>query len=83
VLVEHAQIREAAVFGAPDPDGSESVHAAVVTEPGADVGTQELADLVARRQGPMYAPDDVTVVAEMPLTDTGKVDKKSLRERAG
>jgi fatty-acyl-CoA synthase len=86
VLVEHAVVREAAVFGAPDPDGSESVHAAVVTEPGAEVGPEELADLVARRQGPMSAPDDVAVVAEMPLTDTGKVDKRALearRERAG
>lgn len=79
VLVEHAGVREAAVFGAPDPDGSESVHAAVVTEPGAEVGTEELAGLVARRQGPMYAPDEVAVIAEMPLTDTGKVDKKALQ----
>lgn len=31
----------------------------------------------------MAAPGAVTVIEEMPLTDTGKVDKVALRERAG
>ncbi|MEJ2867397.1 AMP-binding protein [Actinomycetospora sp. OC33-EN08] len=81
VLVGHDGVREAAVFGAPDDDGSEAVHAAVVTEPGAAPDPAELTDLVARRQGPMYAPADVGFVDEMPLTDAGKVDKKALRAR--
>ncbi|WP_433801767.1 AMP-binding protein [Actinomycetospora sp. CA-084318] len=79
VLVEHADVREAAVFGAPDDDGSESVHAAVVVEPGTHPDPDELTGLVVEKQGPMYAPEDVEFVDEMPLTDAGKVDKKALR----
>lgn len=81
VLVEHPAVREAAVFGAPDADGAESVHAAVVVDGALEPG--ELAGHVAEHQGAMAAPDAVTVIEEMPLTDTGKVDKVALRERAG
>lgn len=81
VLVEHAGVREAAVFGAPDDDGSETVHAAVVVEPGAAPDPAELAGLVVEKQGAMYAPEDIAFVDEMPLTDAGKVDKKALRQR--
>ncbi|MEJ2884836.1 AMP-binding protein [Actinomycetospora aeridis] len=81
VLVEHPAVREAAVFGAPDADGSESVHAAVVAD--APVDVTELAEHVTAHHGAMSAPQGVTVVEEMPLTDAGKVDKKALRERAG
>ncbi|GAA4904458.1 fatty-acyl-CoA synthase [Actinomycetospora succinea] len=81
VLVDHPAVREAAVFGAPDADGSESVRAAVVADGDVDAG--ELAEHVAEHHGAMAAPREVTVVAEMPLTDTGKVDKRALRERVG
>ncbi|GAA4819652.1 AMP-binding protein [Actinomycetospora corticicola] len=79
VLASHDDVREAAVFGAPDDDGSESVHAAVVVEPGTHPDPEALTGLVVEKQGPMYAPEDVEFVDEMPLTDAGKVDKKALR----
>ena len=72
VLVEGGGVREAAVFGTPDADGSETVAAAIVAEPGAAVDADSLHDLVVERQGEMYAPTDIEFVDEMPLTDAGE-----------
>ncbi|MBP2471986.1 fatty-acyl-CoA synthase [Crossiella equi] len=77
VLTEHPGVRSAAVFGLPDPDGAERVTAAVVADEG--VTAEELAELVVRRKGAMYRPATVFFVPELPLTDTGKPDKKALR----
>lgn len=83
LLMEHPAVRHAAVFGVPDDDGTETVHAAVVTDspsPSAD----ELTDLVADRAGAMYVPSTVEFVERIPLTGIGKTDKKRLRaELAG
>ncbi len=79
VLFAHPQVRMAAVFGVPDPNGAEAVHAAIVPEAGADVETEQLRDFVEHRQGPMYRPRNVHLVQHLPLTDVGKPDKKALR----
>ncbi|MBA8826796.1 fatty-acyl-CoA synthase [Saccharopolyspora lacisalsi] len=77
VLMEHPGVRGAAVFGTPDPNGAERVHAAVVTAE--DVADEDLTSLVEERKGAMYVPSDVTFVRQLPLTDVGKPDKKALR----
>ena len=76
-LMEHDGVRQAAVFGVPDPDGVETVHAAVV--PGGTPDEDDLAEYVAERNGRMYVPSAIDVVDELPLTDIGKTDKKALR----
>lgn len=77
-LMAHAGVRQAAVFGASDDDGSEAVFAAVV--PRDDGPTEsELGRLVERRRGPMYVPRTISFVEQIPLTDVGKTDKKALR----
>lgn len=77
-LMEHPGVRQAAVFGAPDGDGTEAVHAAVVTADPAPTGA-ELDRLVADRAGPMYVPKEISFVDRLPLTGIGKTDKKRLR----
>lgn len=79
VLFAHPQVRMAAVFGVPDPNGAEVVHAAIVPEAGADVDAEQLREFVGRRQGPMYRPRNIHLVQRLPLTDVGKPDKKALR----
>lgn len=77
-LMEHPGVRHAAVFGAPDGDGTEAVHAAVVAADPAP-SAADLAGLVADRAGDMYVPREISFVDELPLTGIGKTDKKRLR----
>ncbi|MEJ8278558.1 AMP-binding protein [Pseudonocardia spirodelae] len=78
LLMEHPSVRQAAVFGVPDDDGTETVHAAVVAgSPAPD--EDELTALVAERAGDMYVPRSVEFVERIPLTGVGKTDKKALR----
>lgn len=79
VLLEHPGVLGAAVFGTPDPNGAEKVHAAVVADQ--TVSDDELIELVRERKGAMYVPSRVTMVEQLPLTATGKPDKKALRAR--
>nr|WP_308204489.1 hypothetical protein [Mycolicibacterium peregrinum] len=58
----------------------EAVLAVIVTRAGVTIGEQELIDYVKAELGSVCAPKTVVFVDEVPLSATGKVDKKSLRE---
>lgn len=77
MLMEHPAVRDAAVFGTPDPNGAEKVNAAVVAEDG--ITDTELVDLIEQRNGSMYVPAEVMFLRQLPLTDIGKPDKRALR----
>lgn len=81
LLNSHPQVRQTAVFGVPDENRMERVHAAVVQEPGGDLDQQALRDMVRAARGPMYEPERVLFVDVLPLTDAGKPDKKLLRRQ--
>ncbi|MEU8432818.1 AMP-binding protein [Streptomyces sp. NPDC029216] len=81
VLNSHPQVLQSAVFGVPDANLMERVHAVVVRTPGGDVDAKELCALVRDRKGAMYEPADITFADALPLTDAGKPDKKLLRSR--
>ncbi|MFC5721703.1 AMP-binding protein [Streptomyces gamaensis] len=82
LLNSHPRVRQSAVFGVPDADSMEQVHAAVVTVPGGHVDAGELRAFVRRERGAMYEPARIAFVDELPLTDAGKPDKKLLRRQA-
>ncbi|WP_329561230.1 AMP-binding protein [Kitasatospora sp. NBC_01266] len=82
VLNSHPQVQQSAVFGVPDADRMEQVHAVVVPVPGGHVDEQQLRELVRGERGAMYEPARITFVGELPLTDVGKPDKKLLRRNA-
>ncbi|MFI0740387.1 AMP-binding protein [Streptomyces sp. NPDC021100] len=82
VLNAHPGVRQSAVFGVRDADDMERVHAAVVPAPGVDVPADALRAFVRERCGAMYEPHRIGFVAELPLTDAGKPDKKALRRVA-
>ncbi|MER6775965.1 MULTISPECIES: AMP-binding protein [unclassified Streptomyces] len=82
VLNSHPQVLQSAVFGVPDANLMERVHAVVVRARGGDVDEKELRAVVRERKGSMYEPVRIDFVDALPLTDAGKPDKKLLRGRA-
>ncbi len=80
-LLEHPAVAECAVVGARDADGLEKPRAYVVLRPGAAAAGLEdaLRAHAKTRLQPFKAPRWVTVVAELPKTATGKVQRYRLR----
>ncbi|MEU9480417.1 AMP-binding protein [Streptomyces sp. NPDC048191] len=82
LLNSHPHVRQSAVFGVPDTDGIEQVHAVVVPAPGSRPDTGHLRTLVREQRGTLHEPARITIVDTLPLTDAGKPDKKLLRHRS-
>jgi acyl-CoA synthetase (AMP-forming)/AMP-acid ligase II len=78
-LSSHPQVRAAAVIGVPHDMWGEAVHAYVVTIPGASVTSEQLQKLAAAALNKDWAPKSIDFLDELPLTVSGKVDKKALR----
>ncbi|WP_063762598.1 class I adenylate-forming enzyme family protein [Streptomyces sp. NRRL S-146] len=79
-LLQHPQVRQAAVFGVRDEDLVEQVHAAVELHSGAGRTSCDLRGYVAATLTPEHAPVGVSVWPELPLTPSGKPDRARLRE---
>jgi acetyl-CoA synthetase len=81
-LTGHPDVAMAAAIGVPDPIRTEVVKAFVVPRPGAAVDGLEAA-LIARvraRLSPHVAPRTIVFVEALPLTATGKVRRRALRD---
>jgi fatty-acyl-CoA synthase len=79
-LHEHPAVEIAAAVGRPDAYAGEYPIAFVQLKPGAQVEPEELRDFVRERIAERAAvPDEVIVVAAMPLTGVGKIFKPQLR----
>ncbi len=84
-LTGHPDVVNAAVIGVPDPVRTEIVKAFVVLRPGAawsEALADELTERVRGRVSPHVAPRLIEPIAELPMTATGKVMRRALRERA-
>jgi acetyl-CoA synthetase len=74
----------AAVVGAPDPERTEIVKAYVVLNDGFVAGdrlTRELQDHVRTRLAAHEYPRQVRYIDSLPLTTTGKIMRRELRDR--
>ena len=71
-------MRSSAVFGLPDEDLGERVHA-VVDVAGADVSADELVSHVAERLVRYKVPRSVEIVHELLRDDSGKLRRSALR----
>jgi benzoate-CoA ligase family protein len=81
VLIEHADVLEAAVVGARNDDGLEEPVAFVVPRSGAVVDAAALEAHCRDRMAAFKRPRRVLVVDTLPKTATGKIQRFALRER--
>lgn len=84
-LLRHPAVRLAAAVGKPDPVRTEIVKAFIVLKPGFDRTPEleaELRGYVRERLSAHEYPREIAFLDEMPLTTTGKVIRRLLREQA-
>ena len=79
-LLDHERVQDAAVVAVEDRDGLARPVAFVV--PSGQVGEQELIDWVLSHLEPYKHPRRVHLVAELPKTHLGKVDRSALKRAA-
>ena len=84
ILARFAGVVTAAVYPVPDPRTGDQVMASLELVDGAAFDPDAFEGFLAAQEdlGTKWAPRFVRVVAEMPLTGTGKVDKAPLRAAA-
>ncbi len=81
VLYQHPAVREAAVFGIPDPKWGELVMACVVLKPGKALSADELIAFCRRSLANYKIPRRIEFSeTELPKSGSGKILKKVLRE---
>lgn len=83
VLAAHPAVAEAALLGVPDATWGEVGHAVVVLHPGHALDADALLAFCAARLARYKLPKRVSVVAALPRTGAGKIDKLALREMLG
>ncbi|HST12353.1 MAG TPA: long-chain fatty acid--CoA ligase [Terriglobales bacterium] len=82
VISEHPAVREAAVFGIPDPKWGELVMACVVLRPGETLSSDDLIAHCRRSLATYKIPRRVEFLeTELPKNGSGKILKRVLRER--
>ena len=80
VLLGHPAVVDCAVFGVPDERSGEVPVAAVQLAAGADVGPEELRDLVSEALATYKRLRCVVIVDAIPRTPSGKVLRRTLRD---
>ena len=84
-LLQHPAVHECAVVSAPDRERGNIVKAYVVLRPGnrdTPELTKELQDFVKRTIAPYKYPRAIAFVDALPKTQSGKVQRSELRQRA-
>ena len=83
-LMGHRAVSLAAAIGVPDPIRTEAVKALIVLKPGFVPSAElerEIRNVVKERLAAHEYPRSIEFVDELPLTETGKIRRKVLRER--
>jgi long-chain acyl-CoA synthetase len=82
VIYTHPAVREAAVFGIPDPKWGELVMACVVTRPGFTLNADDLVSHCRQSLASYKVPRRIEFVdSELPKSGSGKILKRTLRDR--
>jgi fatty-acyl-CoA synthase len=81
IAIAHPDVAEAAAVGVPHPHWGERPLLVVVPKPGRQPSKAEILSLIAEKVAKWQVPDEVLFVDELPHTATGKVLKRSLRDR--
>jgi len=81
-IYAHPAVREAAVFGIPDPKWGELVMACVVTQPGLTLKADDLVAHCRQRLATYKVPRKIEFMdCELPKSGSGKILKRTLRDR--
>ena len=81
IAVGHPDVAEAAVIGVRHPKWDERPLLFVVRKSGAALTRDAVLDYYCGKIAKWWIPDDVVFVDELPHTATGKLSKKTLREK--
>jgi fatty-acyl-CoA synthase len=79
--VGHPEVQIAACLGVKHVKWEERPLLIVVKKEGCDPSKASILDIISTEHAKWQLPDDVVFVDEMPLTATGKIDKKPLRTK--
>jgi acyl-CoA synthetase (AMP-forming)/AMP-acid ligase II len=79
-LEEHADINDVAVFGIPDDEWGEAVHAIVVIRQGVSLTKEQIIDYARTRLAGYKVPRSISFMQEIPRTGSGKILKRDLRK---
>ena len=80
VLHAHPDVMDAAVFGVPDDEWGETVHAVVQPRPDRELRPADLEAFAAEHLAGYKRPRSWEVRAELPRTESGKLLKRVLRD---
>jgi acetyl-CoA synthetase len=83
-LLKHDAVQMAAAIGVPDPVRTELIKAFVILAPGfteSETLNEELRDFVRSRLAKHEVPRMIEFVDSLPMTTTGKIMRRELRER--
>ncbi|MBI5629104.1 MAG: AMP-binding protein [Candidatus Rokubacteria bacterium] len=80
VLHRHPAIQDVAVFGVPDEEWGERVHAAVQPRPGESLGAAEVIAFARQHMADYKVPREVSLHADFPRDAAGKLIKRELRD---
>ena len=80
VLYAHPAVAQAAVVGIPDRLRGEAVKAFIVLKPGARCTAREIRQYCRQRLAVFKVPREVEFRDQLPMSNTGKVLKRELRE---
>ncbi len=81
VLFEHPSVKDTSVIGIPHDKWGEEVKAIVVLREEGGVTEAQLIDFVKEKKGSLVAPKSIEFWDSIPLTNLGKVDKKTIRSK--
>ncbi|HVV20335.1 MAG TPA: AMP-binding protein, partial [Pseudonocardiaceae bacterium] len=80
LLVDRADVADAAVIGVPDPDFGQRLRAFVVPSDGAEPDAEELREHVRANLARYKVPREIVILPELPRNATGKVLRGKLAE---
>jgi acetyl-CoA synthetase len=83
-IIQHPAVLMVAVVGSPDPVRTEVVKAFVLPRPGREPSealAAEIRTFVKERLAAYQYPREIEFVTELPMTATGKIRRKDLRDR--